>query len=360
MLNKNKSLLIVGLGHIGLPIFFHYYDLGYDVFGIDTDQKKISLLKKNINYIDESNCNLDENTSKLFHYKLPEKKYENVLITININEIDGIYDIKNLERLIDGISSQYNDSSIIIRSTLCINSIAALRKKFNNIENSLYFCPEFLREGNARKDLKNNNEYYGVITHNNSNNENILVDKFYDAGLLTFLKISNNAWRATKVSFANLMHMILDNHEIDSKDFYELFISDSLNIDKSYLRPGAPFGGYCLPKETKALSLIEQHFSSNFFNEVIKINNNTVRYWVDKIEKMNPENVYFETFSFKSNIKDERFSPLITISEMLKRKNIKTSIYNEKIQLSNRDVYVSSSGNIPTQIKNNVVVIRGL
>ena len=60
--------------------------------------------------------------------------------------------------------------------------------------------------------------------------------------------------------------MILEKESLNTDDFYELFIKDELNTGKAYLKPGAPYGGYCLPKETKILSSYEDE--TNFFNNV--------------------------------------------------------------------------------------------
>ena len=48
---KKIKIGIVGMGYVGLPLAINFLKKKFDVTGIDSDKKKINLLKKNISYI---------------------------------------------------------------------------------------------------------------------------------------------------------------------------------------------------------------------------------------------------------------------------------------------------------------------
>lgn len=49
-----KTIGIVGLGYVGLPLFWQFSKLGnFKMVGYDKDKRKINLLQKNISYIDD-------------------------------------------------------------------------------------------------------------------------------------------------------------------------------------------------------------------------------------------------------------------------------------------------------------------
>ena len=73
---KRFKVGVIGLGYVGLPLVNLFVKRGFEVFGIDNDNKKITSLKKGMNYISSKNLknfkyfkrnneNLSTNFSKL-------------------------------------------------------------------------------------------------------------------------------------------------------------------------------------------------------------------------------------------------------------------------------------------------------
>ena len=48
---KNLKIGIIGLGYVGLPRAIQFCSKNFKVFGFDTDQKKIDILRKGKSYI---------------------------------------------------------------------------------------------------------------------------------------------------------------------------------------------------------------------------------------------------------------------------------------------------------------------
>ena len=49
---KKANISIIGLGYVGLPLAVKFSKLGFNVYGYETDLKKISNLNKDIIYVD--------------------------------------------------------------------------------------------------------------------------------------------------------------------------------------------------------------------------------------------------------------------------------------------------------------------
>ena len=79
----------------------------------------------------------------------------------------------------------------------------------------------------------------------------MFVTDFKTAELTKYI---NNSWHATKVAFANEIGAIAKSEEANVEQLNQIFLADTkLNISSHYLRPGAPYGGSCLPKDLSGL-----------------------------------------------------------------------------------------------------------
>ena len=108
--------------------------------------------------------------------------------------------------------------------------------------------------------------------------------------------------------------------DIDSSFVMEMFVKDiQLNISEAYLKPGLPFGGPCLPKDTFALSMATND-KNNLFSRLLEVNENHKKTWAKKINSL-PQNIIgFVGLEFKPNTGDFKNSPIIDILTLLDTK----------------------------------------
>ena len=94
-----------------------------------------------------------------------------------------------------------------------------------------------------------------------------------------------------------------------------VFFSDTkLNISTAYLRPGLPFGGSCLVKDTLGLA---SEFNSAFFRTILDTNDNHIDGIVRSAD--GAESVGIIGITFKRNTNDVRFSIAIEVARRLER-----------------------------------------
>lgn len=348
MFPKSKTISVIGMGHVGLPLAVHYYNQKHKVQGVDINTKLVNDLKRGITT--QTEPGIYPNVLKKIHFQTDLPSSDIYEICVDVPEKKGQYDPKNLLRTIKKILKISKNKIIIVRSTIDHLVILFLKKKLKNeIFATILFSPEFLREGHALHDLVNNPNYYGII-HKGSKTKVSLPSKMklkiYDCNLLTTLKISCNAWRATKVSFANMLLQICNKQNIDYENFYKLFVADELNVSSSYMKGGTPFGGYCLPKETRILSSYEKVLGSSLLNQVMRINERMVSFWTNKIIQKKPKRIIFDSLSFKARVNDKRNSALLSIYNKLESLGFNVKVIGYNFQLNNikrKDLLVTNN-----------------
>jgi len=170
---------------------------------------------------------------------------------LNMNHVDGI-----LNRLQDdgfkGLA--------VIKSTL---GLGYINKKIDESNFDIAVFPEWLRAVNALPGtlkpemsvigIKNRSKIIGdevlkaCVWHKNTVNHIVLPEE------AVMIKLTANALASTKISFANQIHLICKEYNIDAKNVMDLIKKDP-RCSPRYLTPGKSFGGHCLIKDTSELS----------------------------------------------------------------------------------------------------------
>ena len=154
---------------------------------------------------------------------------------------------------------------------------------------ALAWNPEFLREGFAVEDtLRPDRLVYGVRSGDEGASAVAQLDEVYataiesgiprlvmDFATAELVKVSANAFLATKISFINAMAEIA---EVTGADVTQLAdaIGHDARIGRRFLNAGIGFGGGCLPKDIRAFSARAEELgvgrAVGFLREVDEIN----------------------------------------------------------------------------------------
>lgn len=231
--------------------------------------------------------------------------------------------------------------TIVIKSTVPPTTTASVIKPFIEEKGwkigkdiGLANNPEFLREGYAWQDFIEPDRI--VIGENDSKGADQL-EKLYEpfqapifrvsSNTGEFIKYVSNSLLATLISFSNELAMIgetLEDVQIDQAfsiiQMDKRWIGNPANMT-SYVYPGCGFGGYCLPKDTKALTelLRDKGYEASLLDQVIQINDkikkHTVKKVLDKVSLEQPIGIL--GLSFKPGSDDVRNSPSEDIINLL-------------------------------------------
>ena len=204
-------------------------------------------------------------------------------------------------------------------------------------------CPEFLREGTALADTLHPDR--NIIGTETKKAEDMLLEfhkpidgKHVLTNIETaeMVKYASNAFLATKISFANMIAMLSEKAGADAEK-----VLDGVGLDRrigrSFLYPGAGYGGSCFPKDVKALIKIGQHYDEDMalLEAVEHINEQAIDRIVKKIVRVvgkqsKGKQVALLGLAFKPNTDDLREAPSLKIISSLVKKapHIKIRVYD--------------------------------
>lgn len=225
-----------------------------------------------------------------------------------------------LQHLNDGLYDT-RTHTVIIRSTLKPGMCKWFNQSFDNLD--IVFYPEFLREGCALQDIK-----YPGLDPVGYHGKDKLPEEFtnifqsylqYPYEDVEMVKMTCNAWHATKIVFANEISRICDSVGADSRQVMQLFCEDKkLNISKAYLKPGFAYGGSCLPKDVEQINqAIDATGYAPMLRSLKFSNNQHVSFTGTKISELlsehNVDKVILLGIAFKAHTDDLRNSAVVSL-----------------------------------------------
>lgn len=208
----------------------------------------------------------------------------------------------------------------------------------------LVVTPEFLREGSAVADFLK--PAFTLIGESDSRAGDVIAElfQFLDVPVLrmslgeaVMVKYASNAYHALKVAFANEIGLLCARDGMDGTTVMKAFCQDAkLNISASYLMPGFPFGGSCLPKDLRALGhrAKQLDIETPLLNAVLTSNRTYLEECIRAVMATNCQRIGIFGMSFKPGTDDMRESPMIALIETLIGKGKQVTIYDSNVSLA--------------------------
>ena len=322
---------VIGLGYVGFTSFLGFTKYSSETIGYDISSKLIEELKRGNLHIKDNemqkhyqdnykDLNLTDELSEL-------SQCTDIIVAVPTEATESGLDLSIVESVLDEIVKLSNEVVIWIRST--IDDPDLLKKLSLKYDNTIIFFPEFLREGKCWLDF--NQPSLTVVGSTTINEDNFLLQlikkntdkvEFCSTSEAVTLKLACNSFHALKVCFANEINNLSWGDDIDSSHVMEMFVKDvQLNISEAYLKPGLPFGGPCLTKDTFALSLATND-KNNLFSRLLEVNEKHKTTWAKKINSLPQDIIGFVGLEFKPNTGDFKNSPIIDILDLINTKKI--------------------------------------
>jgi len=354
-LKKSISVSIFGLGYVGSVAAGCLAKRGCRVIGVDPYQEKVDRINAGFAPIHEPGLDplLQEGISaKLLHATTSAKEAVadsdvSIICVGTPCDESGALDLKYVEAVTAEIASALAENPkplhrIIFRSTMLPGSArkvaeAHLASLIDTGKVEVYFFPEFLRQGAAVKDYDEPSlSVVGAYSDSREIDPEIAVlfeteTEVVDLETAELLKYACNAFHAAKVSFANEIGRIGKGLGIDSRKVMQLLTLDTrLNISPSYLRPGNPFGGSCLPKDVSALNVLAAKLGVEVptMKSLLTSNDDHREHLRKLVNDHGVENVTFVGFAFKHDTDDLRGSALLQLAADLIADGRKVNIYD--------------------------------
>jgi UDPglucose 6-dehydrogenase len=268
-------LTVIGIGYLGLTHAVCMADLGHEVLAMDVDQQKIvtagraeapffepglePLLRKN----------LDSGRLRFTTSCTDVAEFGDVhFLCVGTPEAaDGAADLRYVHAAVDALAPHLRDRCLVVgKSTVPVGTARRLLARIRSAAPAadaadLAWNPEFLREGLAVQDsVSPDRLVFGV----RSEWAATLLRQVYarplaagvpglvmDLETAELVKVSANAFLATKISFINAMAEVCETVGADVVRLTEALSHDE-RIGRRFLSAGLGFGGGCLPKDIRA------------------------------------------------------------------------------------------------------------
>lgn len=301
---KRRKIVIVGAGYVGIAVSIILSD-NNDIVLYDIDNSKVDLMKSGTSPIN------DEDMYKFFKSIKNDSRYtitsdstgvfekaDYVVISVptNWNQDNHSLDVTTLCGVLEQIKNDHQSPVIVIKSTLPLGTMDYLRNEYNFF--SIFYVPEFLREGSAVKDEKNLTrlvigtndfksryieEIKGLFLDGQINDDvPVLVTSGTEAELI---KLYSNAFLALRVAFFNEIDTYAELENLNSKRIIQ-GVSLDPRVGNFYNIPSFGYGGYCLPKDTKELQYIYNDVPSAVIPSLVHSNIIRKKYIAESIIKL--------------------------------------------------------------------------
>lgn len=346
MENKNKSVCIIGLGYVGLPLAVQCALKGYEVFGLENDQQKNDLINNKKSPIKEDF--LDENLLKISIFATNDpsiiKKSDIVIVCVPTPVDENFYpDLNPVKSAVKSIVKNLkNGQLIVIESTInpgvCEEVVEPIFKEAGfevGKDYQLAHCPERINPGDPKWNVTNIPRVVGSFTKEGLKTAVDFYEDVIDAKIMPMksvreaeaTKIMENSFRDINLAFVNELAKSFDVLGIDVVDVIKGASTKPFAFMPHW--PGRGVGGHCIPVDP--YYLIERAKASGFDHEFLKIarkvNNSMPEYTVELLQDclnkiklpVNGTSIGLLGISYKPNIADLRESPSLKIIEHLKR-----------------------------------------
>ncbi|WP_271985722.1 UDP-glucose dehydrogenase family protein [Pseudoclavibacter terrae] len=292
------KLSVIGCGYLGAVHAAAMASIGHDVVGVDVDPAKVAALSAG--------------KAPFFEPGLPELLSEGIssgrlrfstdmsdvagakvhFVGVGTPQQKGGYaaDLTYVDAAVESLTPHLRAGDIVAgKSTVPVGTAGRLAPGVEAVGATLVWNPEFLREGWAVQDtIDPDRLVVGVPAGEAGDHAAATLREVYhtataigtpfivtDFATAELVKVSANAFLATKISFINAMAEIA---EVTGADVTQLAdaIGHDARIGRRFLGAGIGFGGGCLPKDIRAFAARAEELgkgeSVGFLREVDAIN----------------------------------------------------------------------------------------
>ena len=349
------SLVVVGLGYVGLPTATLFADAGFNVVGVDIKPEIVNAVNRGVSPINEPGLNelvlRNVRAGRLrAAAELGEALREAgaVLVSVQTPVDEGRRpDLSFLERALRDVGVGLRRGVlVVVCSTVppgtmlgfvkpLLESLSGLR-----VEDDFFlaYAPERIAPGRALKEFVENPRLVGGVGPKSTR----LVAELFravcrevietNAPVAEVAKLAENAFRDVNIAFANLLALICEQYGVD---VWEVIRLANTHPRVSIHTPGAGVGGPCLTKDPYLL-IHKFEFKHNLIKVAREVNDympeHVVKLVTQALKKVGKEvrgsKVAVLGTAYKADVDDPRESPAKPIIEGLIKLGARVAAYD--------------------------------
>lgn len=341
---EEKTVCVVGLGYVGLPLAMRSIERGYDVIGFDLDEKKNKLVSQGKNPIEEEFLDRYFREFKLRATNDAKeiKKADIVLVCVPTPVDEKFFpDLRPVKGAMEMVAKNLKKGALVVLEStvnpgVSEEVVAPIFKELGyKIGKDVFLahCPERINPGDNKWNVTNIPRVVGSFDAKGLGMAKEFYESIVDADIRPMksireaeaVKIVENSFRDINIAFVNELARSFDKLDIDVKDVIQGASTKPFAFMAHF--PSCGVGGHCIPVDPYYLieRAKESGFDHKFLRIAREINNSMPEYTVEKLQDalneiklpMKGTKVGLLGISYKANVDDVRESPSLKIIELL-------------------------------------------
>lgn len=339
------KIVVVGAGYVGLSNAILHADR-HEVVLLEIDPERVAVINRGESPIHDPDIEealrvgglrLKATTDPVEAYV--DACYVVVATPTNYDPATNLFDTSSVDRVVGDALLVNPAAAVVIKSTIPVGFTDELRVKHPDA--TIFFSPEFLREGRA---LYDNRYPSRVVVGDTSEAAKAFATLMVDGALARdvpvlamtsaeaeALKLFANTYLALRVAYFNELDTYAAVHGLDPAKIIQGVGMDP-RIGTHYNNPSFGYGGYCLPKDTKQLLANYAHVPQNLIAAVVDANTTRKDFIASDILARRPQVVGIHRLVMKAGSDNFRSSSVQGVMKRIKAKGVEVIVYEPTLE----------------------------
>jgi UDP-N-acetyl-D-glucosamine dehydrogenase len=360
------KIAVVGQGYVGLPLAIASVNAGFDVTGIDKDERKVKNLNSGISEVEDISENEIKSAISSGKYRATSEfafSDEISIIPMCVPTPLGRSHQPDLDILksasIDVGKNLKSGMLVIIESTIqpgtTRNVVVPILEKESGLSRDQFlvaYSPERIDPMNKKFTIKNTPKLVAGLTPEATTKAKEFYSKFIDQvdiceslEVAETAKLLENSFRLVNISFINELAMFCQIIGIDVNDVIKAASTKPYGFMPFY--PSVGVGGHCIPVDPLYLAEAAREAGApvRFIELADEINLGMPTYFVGRASEMlgglKDKKVLVIGVSYKPNVADIRETPVEALINGLKKSGAVVSWHDDLVKSWNGESSVA-------------------
>ncbi len=338
------KITVVGAGYVGLSnaVLLSRFN---DVTVLDVDADRVTAVNEGRSpivdveleqYLARGGLSLHATRDRKAAYA--DASYVVVATPTNYDPETNYFDTSTVEKVTADALAANPAATIVIKSTVPVGYTNTLRDQHPGA--SIFFSPEFLREGRALHDnLHPSRIVIGSDTEPGRLFAKLLAQAALDEDVPVLftgsteaeaIKLFANTYLALRVAYFNELDTYAATHGLATSQIIEGVGLDP-RIGGHYNNPSFGYGGYCLPKDTRQLQANYQSVPQNLISAIVEANTTRKEFIADDVLRRNPKVVGIYRLTMKAGSDNFRESAVQGVMKRIKARGVKVIVFEPEL-----------------------------
>jgi len=272
---KQLTVVVVGLGYVGLPTAAWIAHRGFKVIGVDMNEQVVESVCRGQSHLKEPGLSSlvgsvvgERNLTATTDLRSAVSKSQVIVVCVQTPISDHKPDLRHLENAINEVAEAIDETQgtrlVILESSVppgttdnVIGSIFTKQGFVLSRDLWLAYCPERIAPGKTLEELKANARIVGGLDAESAAVASEFVRVAYgvdsvqtNSRTAELAKLVENISRDVGIAFVNELALVCEHLQVDMLELTHLVNS---HPRVKILTPGPGVGGPCLPKDTYLL-----------------------------------------------------------------------------------------------------------